>query len=50
MVRVNVSVGAASYPVDGENIEALMKSADRAMYRDKELRQTPKDQLIVQKT
>ncbi len=50
MVRVNVSVGAASYSVDGDDIEALMKFADKAMYRDKELRKAPTDQLVVQKT
>jgi diguanylate cyclase (GGDEF)-like protein len=49
MVRVNVSVGAASYPADGKTLEALMQSADRAMYRDKEMRRVPKDGLVVQK-
>ena len=50
MVRVNVSVGTSSYPVDGRTLEVLMQSSDRAMYKDKELRKPPKDQLFVQKT
>jgi len=49
MVRVNVSVGAASYPIEGENLEAVMRAADRARYKDKEMRKVPKDQLVVQK-
>jgi diguanylate cyclase (GGDEF)-like protein len=49
MVRVNVSVGTATYPADGNDIESLMKSADRTMYVDKEMRKKPSDQLVVQK-
>ena len=50
MVRVNVSVGTATYPADGNDIESIMQSADRAMYLDKDLRKKPSDQLVVQKT
>ena len=49
MVRVNVNVGTATYPADGNDIESLMQSADRAMYSDKELRKKPSDQLVIQK-
>ena len=49
MVRVNVSVGAASYPVDGDEIETLIQAADSAMYREKELRKKSDDQLVVHK-
>ncbi|HEY5622238.1 MAG TPA: GGDEF domain-containing protein, partial [Gammaproteobacteria bacterium] len=49
MVRVNVSVGCASFPTDGADIEALMQAADRAMYRDKDMRKKPEDTLVLQK-
>ncbi len=48
MVRVNVSVGSATYPEDGNDIEALIQSADRAMYLDKDLRKKPSDRLVAQ--
>ncbi len=35
--RITVSIGATIYPNDGENEEALLKNADRAMYHAKEL-------------
>ena len=50
MVRVNVSVGAASYPIDGNDLKAVMRAADQSMYKDKEMRKAPKDQWAVQKT
>jgi predicted signal transduction protein with EAL and GGDEF domain len=34
---VTTSVGIAIFPDDGEDAEALLKNADRAMYRAKEL-------------
>ncbi len=36
--RVTVSVGAASYPRDGQTYEEVLATADGRMYRDKELR------------
>ncbi|MEP7069775.1 MAG: bifunctional diguanylate cyclase/phosphodiesterase, partial [Usitatibacter sp.] len=35
-VKVSGSVGIASFPDDGEEVEALMKNADTAMYQAKE--------------
>ncbi|WP_299872834.1 GGDEF domain-containing protein [uncultured Cocleimonas sp.] len=34
-LQVGVSIGYATYPDDGNNIEALMKNADKHMYIDK---------------
>ncbi len=33
--EVGASVGASLYPVDGEDMESLLRDADRAMYRSK---------------
>ena len=41
---VTVSIGVASYPAHGEDLDALVKSADDAMYRAKG---TGKNQVIV---
>jgi diguanylate cyclase (GGDEF)-like protein len=49
MVRIKANVGAASYPENGNNLQAVMAAADRAMYKDKELREPPKGKLIIQK-
>jgi diguanylate cyclase (GGDEF)-like protein len=49
MVRIKVNVGAASFPHHGNNLAAVMASADRLMYKDKELRDPPKGKLIIQK-
>ena len=49
IVRVQVSVGVANYPIDGEALEKVMAVADRAMYADKELRAQPEGQLVIQK-
>jgi diguanylate cyclase (GGDEF)-like protein len=49
IVRVQVSVGVANYPLDGESLEKVMAVADRAMYTDKELRAQPEGQLVIQK-
>ena len=35
-INLNVSIGQASYPQDGENMDALMHAADYAMYKDKQ--------------
>ncbi|HJR70783.1 MAG TPA: GGDEF domain-containing protein [Gammaproteobacteria bacterium] len=49
MVRVKANVGAASFPEQANNLQAVMAAADRAMYKDKELREPPKGKLIIQK-
>ena len=49
MVRIKVNVGAASFPESGNNLQAVMAAADRAMYKDKDLREPPKGKLIIQK-
>jgi diguanylate cyclase (GGDEF)-like protein len=49
MVRVKANVGAASYPESGNSLQAVMAAADRAMYKDKELREPPKGKLVIQK-
>jgi diguanylate cyclase (GGDEF)-like protein len=49
MVRIKVNVGAASFPENGNNLQAVMAAADRAMYKDKDLREPPKGKLIIQK-
>ena len=49
MVRIKVNVGAATYPEDGQLLQPVMTSADRLMYKDKELRDPPKGKLIIQR-
>jgi diguanylate cyclase (GGDEF)-like protein len=49
MVRIKVNVGAATFPDSGNNLQAVMAAADRAMYKDKDLREPPKGKLIIQK-
>jgi predicted signal transduction protein with EAL and GGDEF domain len=34
-VRVGASVGEARWPADGAGVEALLRHADAAMYREK---------------
>ena len=41
MIRCNVSIGVVNYPKDGRDTRELLSTADRLMYRDKELRRTP---------
>jgi diguanylate cyclase (GGDEF)-like protein len=41
MIRCTVSIGVANYPKDGREIRELLSTADRLMYRDKELRRAP---------
>jgi diguanylate cyclase (GGDEF)-like protein len=36
--QAGISIGLASYPEDGDSLEALMTRADEEMYRDKEVR------------
>lgn len=49
IVRVQVSAGIANFPVDGDTLERLMSAAERAMYKDKELRTQPDGRLMIQK-
>ena len=49
IVRVQVSVGIASFPIDGDALQRVMSAADRAMYKDKQLRTRPEGQLVIQK-
>jgi len=49
MVRIKANVGAASFPEQANNLQAVMAAADRAMYKDKELREPPKGKLIITK-
>lgn len=41
MIRCSVSVGLASYPRDSRDMREMLSTADRLMYRDKELRRAP---------
>ena len=41
MIRCTVSIGGANYPKDGRDVRDLLSTADRMMYRDKELRRAP---------
>lgn len=41
MIRCSVSIGVVNYPKDGRDMRELLSSADRNMYRDKELRRAP---------
>jgi diguanylate cyclase (GGDEF)-like protein len=36
-VKVTISAGLASYPIDGQDIEVLVKEADMALYRAKSM-------------
>jgi diguanylate cyclase (GGDEF)-like protein len=49
IVRVKVNVGAATFPENGNTLQAVMTAADRLMYKDKELREPPKGKLVIQK-
>jgi diguanylate cyclase (GGDEF)-like protein len=49
IVRLKVNVGAATYPDNGNSLQAVMTAADRLMYKDKELRDPPKGKLIFKK-
>ena len=40
---------AGSFPADGSAVQAVMTVADRAMYKDKELKPPPPGKLIIQK-
>lgn len=49
IVRIGVSVGVANFPVDGDTLERVITAADRAMYKDQELRTKPDGKLVIQK-
>lgn len=42
-IRIGISIGAATFPEDGRESEALLGVADRAMYRNKVQRDRKKD-------
>jgi diguanylate cyclase (GGDEF)-like protein len=39
-LRPRVSIGSASWPADGQNLDALLEAADRRMYEDKARRKS----------
>jgi diguanylate cyclase (GGDEF)-like protein len=41
MIRCSVSIGVVNFPKDGRDMKALYETAERNMYRDKELRRAP---------
>ena len=41
MIRCTVSIGVALHPRDARDMRDLLNSADRDMYRDKQLRRAP---------
>jgi diguanylate cyclase (GGDEF)-like protein len=49
IVRLKANVGVGTYPDDGATLQAVITSADRAMYKDKELREDPKGKLVIRK-
>jgi diguanylate cyclase (GGDEF)-like protein len=49
IVRIKVSVGVGSFPEDGSTVQGVMTVADRAMYKDKEVKPPPPGKLIIQK-
>ena len=49
IVRLKVNVGAGSFPENGNALQPVMTTADRMMYKDKQLREPPKGKLIIQK-
>ncbi|HSG66347.1 MAG TPA: diguanylate cyclase [Gammaproteobacteria bacterium] len=49
IVRLKINVGVANFPIDGDTLEHVMTAADRAMYKDKELRTQPDGKLVIQK-
>jgi diguanylate cyclase (GGDEF)-like protein len=49
IVRLKINVGVASFPEDGSNVQAIMTVADRAMYKDKEVKPPPPGKLIIQR-
>jgi diguanylate cyclase (GGDEF)-like protein len=50
LVPLHVSIGAASFPVDGVSLEAMLAAADRRMYRDKAARKRAALRLISRDT
>jgi diguanylate cyclase (GGDEF)-like protein len=49
MVRIKVNVGAAAFPEDGSDLQAVVAVADRNLQKDKILREPPKGRLVIQK-
>ena len=49
IVRIKVNVGAGTFAEDGNTLQLVMASADRMMYKDKEVREPPKGKWIVKK-
>jgi diguanylate cyclase (GGDEF)-like protein len=49
MVRLKVSVGVGTFPDDGRALPDVIGSADRAMYKDKDLRKVPKAKPLIRR-
>ena len=49
IVRAQVAVGVASYPVHGDSIQNVLAAADRATQKDRQGREKPKGRLVIEK-
>jgi diguanylate cyclase (GGDEF)-like protein len=49
ILRVQVAVGVAAYPMHGGSVQQVIAAADRAVLKDKAGREKPKGRLIIEK-